>query len=1126
MLTIVWGHTEQQVAQTLLLRLRADMYKVEGDIWAAAKTLAPYFLLVPAQYSHEMERKLCQVCGDRVSLYAEVLTFERLAGRVLAETGGLTRPVLDRGGRLLTLFAAAENCRERLRVYAQESQKPEFLSRLLATLQECKCQKIIPQDLFDLAAEKSGRESAKYHDIAVLLEAYEALTTQSGLDPRDLLDILAAKLPDSSYCRTGGYFLHGFSAFNAQEWDVLSKLVRENPVTVGLCGRAQDTDEELFAPVWETAERLRRFAREAGIPIMEVFCEEELENAPEPQPAALRYIADTAFRETADAFTGVPDAVAIWRVSDPMTECHAAATTIMRLVRDEGYRFRDIYLTARRFAPYRALWEQTAAEYDIPVFFDEMDAVEDKPFTRFLRRLTEVIVYRFPTDSMLSLLKSGLTGLSHEDMDALESYITIWNIRGALWTRPQSFVRHPRGFGSAFTPTDNARLSQIQAARESFMTPLLRLYERTRGLHTAQELLRALVEYLASIGISERLQETCKQLELSGYLKEARETEQLWAIFEQSLRQCVALLGERTLDFKRISELLLLTLSAYEVGSIPVSLDRVACGSCDRSRSHTARVVIVLGATDDAFPSDAPSVGLMDEEDILQLHGAGLRYGRPVAVRQAQEMYLLYQTLTRPSEKMIVMVPQRGAEGEENEPSVAVDWLMRHLGVKQNTWPPDDTHNLCNFKNCFAWLSARPQGKLPEAATRTMQKHPVWGPRLERVLGFVPKAPRLSPQESWTMLSGPLSITRLEQHLCCPYAHFLRYALQARSAPKGRMEAQHVGLFLHHMLEYAVGEWSKTPTDRDSLWHKARGEAERMLTELRHNTERDDQERAQARHLHRLWETVLEDVLDELGRSAFVPLGLETRLESDHTLGFSMSGVADRLDGFVQGDTLYLRVMDYKSGRKDFRLQDFYHGFGLQMPYYLFALSREKDELRTLGVRTEQFQTVRRIQPAGFLYVPARDDILGASRDVSEETLRALRMKNLKRSGLLLGEMDVLEAMEKDVGGKESRLPVQLLKDGSFSKHSEVATRAQFDALRQHMDRILRDTVGAIRGGDVRRHPVVRGGVTHCERCDYDSYCAFDRSLGDCARFLKPLAAKDVWTKFSDAYNADAEGGV
>ena len=96
----------------------------------------PQLLIVPEQHSHDMERRLCAEGGNSVSLYAEVLSFTRLASRVFSVTGGLAAPALDPGGRLLLMDVALKSVADQLKVYARSSRKPQFLTRLAATVDE------------------------------------------------------------------------------------------------------------------------------------------------------------------------------------------------------------------------------------------------------------------------------------------------------------------------------------------------------------------------------------------------------------------------------------------------------------------------------------------------------------------------------------------------------------------------------------------------------------------------------------------------------------------------------------------------------------------------------------------------------------------------------------------------------------------------------------------------------------------------------------------------------------------------------------------------------------------------------------------------------------------------------
>ena len=128
MLQILQG-TDQRTLRQVILRQICDHAKngVTGQI-----------LVVPEQDSHEAERSLCRAGGDTISRSAEVLSFTRLADRVCASCGGVSRPVLDKGGRLIAMSLALEQVGSRLKLYGTGRKKPEFLMRLLSVLEELK----------------------------------------------------------------------------------------------------------------------------------------------------------------------------------------------------------------------------------------------------------------------------------------------------------------------------------------------------------------------------------------------------------------------------------------------------------------------------------------------------------------------------------------------------------------------------------------------------------------------------------------------------------------------------------------------------------------------------------------------------------------------------------------------------------------------------------------------------------------------------------------------------------------------------------------------------------------------------------------------------------------------------
>ena len=231
----------------------------------------------------------------------------------------------------------------------------------------------------------------------------------------------------------------------------------------------------------------------------------------------------------------------------------------------------------------------------------------------------------------------------------------------------------------------------------------------------------------------------------------------------------------------------------------------------------------------------------------------------------------------------------------------------------------------------------------------------------------------------------------------------------------------------------------------------------------------------------------------------------------------ALSGKVDRVDGYIQDGRLYLRVMDYKSGKKAFSLSDVWNGLNMQLIIYLYALQREGlDRYRAL--LTEELNEIR---PAGVLYVPARDTLPDAARAEDDETLRVLRDRALRRSGLLSDEIDILEAMEQGLSGEGKYIPVRLKTAKPTRKNPEpapelsvtssVASLERFGRLARHTQRKLIEMARELQNGSVEADPCVHGGVAQCQFCDFRAACRFDETAGDHYRKLKNFKDSEVW---------------
>ena len=208
-----------------------------------------------------------------------------------------------------------------------------------------------------------------------------------------------------------------------------------------------------------------------------------------------------------------------------------------------------------------------------------------------------------------------------------------------------------------------------------------------------------------------------------------------------------------------------------------------------------------------------------------------------------------------------------------------------------------------------------------------------------------------------------------------------------------------------------------------------------------------------------------------------------------------LQGFVDRVDQWQETEGSFFRVVDYKTGRKDFDYCDIFNGIGLQMLLYLFALEEGGEKI--LGAASV---------PAGVQYFPARVPVLSADGSLTDEQAEKLRAKEWRRKGLLLDEEPVLQAMEP--GEAPARMCYTVQRDGSRS--GDLATREQMRTLRAYVYRVLARLVDEIASGNVTPNPYTRG-TSHnaCAFCPYGTVCHRDEVEG--RRNYKAMTSQRFW---------------
>lgn len=1089
---------------------------LEGVRARAASGVTGQIFLVPEQFSLNAERALCRACGNAVSLSAEVLTFRSLATRVFTEVGGCAGTPLDKGGRILTMYLAVQNVRDRLRVYGETILRPEFLTKLIALSDELKAYHVTPADLL-LLDGSTGTLPDKLHDIACIAGAYDALMTAELNDPADRMNTLAHVLDGRGYFRGRFVCIDGFNGFTGAELDVLAPMFAEAAqVEIALCADSVSDSSGgagLFSHVQETISAIFKLCSRINVP-----CEADTASTacrrfvhPDGDLAAVeRGLFDYVLPPKAAPSDG---SICLYEAESLYSECEAAAATAKELLM-RGWRQRDIAVVTRDFAGYGRTAQAVFEKYGLTVFLDAAgDVAQTLPF-RFLCTALDIAANGCTLARMMRLLKTGLAGISRPEADILERYASLWNLNGPVWLSEAGFTANPAGYGVPMDDDAQASLQTVNEIRRRAAEPLIRFIDASHD-QPARRRAEALYAYAEAVGLAEALDAL-------------EDGPSLWDVFCACLDQCVLILGDAPLKDAVFAELFRLLVTQYAVGQIPTGADAISIGDALRSRAEHPRAVFVLGASDGVFPPKPADDGILSQADRRRLaDDLGITLAPANESRVAWEQLIAYQTLASPSEYLWL------SYAKPNTPSYLLDRIRvilpdLPLTMESSVGPLFRTFAEAPCEELAA-AALRPSGAdvLSSSAYHVLRGAGAGYDVLSRAAAAASgDRGTLRAPETTQKLYGRdpvLTASRVERFQTCRFAHFAQYGLKLRSDRPASFAAAETGSFLHDVLEKtakdiaAAGGFS---IDRSTLIECIDTSARRHIDEYIETCLGGLASLSpRLRNLiDRLSKTVLEvlyGLVEEFSVSKFIPVGFEVPLEKDgRPISFDaggetvrLSGKVDRIDMWEVDGKRYIRVVDYKSGSRNFSYADVENGVGIQLLLYLFAVAARDQSMR----------------PAGVLYKPIGNRFVSLTPGMPPEAVADECRKARRCRGIVLDDDEVILAMEAvGEGEKEQFLPVSI-EGGVVSRRSRSAlvSPRQFAILKGHIARLMRETKAALSGGSITCNPMDRT----CTYCDFHRLCRFDPSNGlDEIRKPFSLSSADFFALHeADAPPDDAE---
>ena len=1041
-------------------------------------------LMVPELISHETERKLCETAGDTASRYAEVLSFTRLARRVSDTMGSAAQECLDNGGRVVAMAAAARQLSSRLKAYAAVETKPEFLTELIDGVDEFKRCCITPQDLEHASMSTEGSLAQKLEELALLMQGYDALCARGKRDPRDQMTWLLEQLEEGTFGEDHVFYIDGFPDFTRQNLAIIAHLIRVSPcVTVSLNCDCIDSRLLSFEKAGSTAQQIYQCAIRAGVEVnVTVIPEKNRKMLPLREKLYQGAITKGAAREVLQTF----------HADSAYQECLVAAVRIRELVKS-GCRYRDIGLVCTDMNVYQPLAELVFHRFQIPLYQSGTEEILQKSVITTVLTALDAALSGFEQRNTLRYLRSALSPLTPDECDYVENYAVIWGIRGQKWT--ETWCNHPDGLSGVWDDEARDQLNRLNAARQQAIEPLATLKRDFREAKDLRGQVTALYTFLEDIQLETRLMNLAEEMDQAGDNRSAQILNQLWEILLSALEQMYDVLGETFWDPEHFTRLLRLLLSQYDVGTIPPVLDAVHIGPVTAMRCNQQKHLILLGAEEGKLPGYSGSSGVLTDQERVALRALGVPLTGGAMEGIQAEFAEIYGVFCGATETVSVY-----CSGEQ--PSFVFRRLSELSGGVKNV---DNglLHSQADELEIAACLSvwgaaheAEQLGLLDQYRDICARKDYALGSlRRETIQGIYGKTLNLSASQ-------------IDRQAECRLSYFLKYGLRARERKEAEVDPAEFGTYVHAVLEntakciQSVGGFHKVSLeDTLEIAHRfseeyarqrfSQIESERLTYLFRRNVRELDM--------------VVRELWSELKDSEFEPVGFEVNFGGgdglppislpNNKMNAILRGFIDRVDVWKSAGSSYYRVVDYKTGRKDFDYCDVFNGVGLQMLLYLFALRKSGTEI--LGEHPVA---------AGVQYFPARAPYLSAEGSLDDADAEKERRAQWKRRGLLLEDTAVLQAMEP--GESPQRMCYSVRKDGSLS--GDLADREQLKLLEKYVFHVLSEMIEDIASGNVEPNPYTRGTVHNaCNYCPYGSICHAATVEG--RRNYKAMDAKRFW---------------
>ena len=1063
-----------------------------------------YIYIVPEQYSLAGEFELSNMLSKNGTINIQVLSFKRLSYRVFSELG-FNKNAFSKASKAMLVYHIMLEESKNLTLLKGVNKNRGLVDTVTNMISEFKRYNVSCEDLKNIKTQNKYLEM-KLHDLSIIYEKFEKRISENYIDTDSRLTVLSNLISKSKMLNGAKIWIDGFDSFTPQEFSIVSELDKVADVTVTL---TLDKSAELFSINQKSASKLEKFPNVTIINLDKIYRFKTKE---------LLHLEENIFKYPPKKYLEDIQKIHVTQENSPNSEIENVAKEILNKIQKENYRYENIAILTKNIDSYKTLFNRIFKNYNIPYFFDDKKELAMQPLLTLVLSLFDIISKNFVYENVFNYLKTGLTNVDDiNDIDILENYVLQYGIKGNKWFNDFELA--------------DPNLEKINLIRKKVIEPILDFKDSFKGKKTAKEIAIALYQFLVSINVYEKINNTVDSIKnnpnvSSRDLEIANTYVRVWNIFMELLDELVDTLGNEQMSFDTFKNILIEGISMHQIGILPTSNDNVMIGDISRTRNSNVKILFVIGVNDGVFPMPFSSEGFLSDDERDSLLESGVELAKNTKLLLLEENFNIYKALTTPSEEIYISFPTQDSDGSALRASSIINQLKNifpKLKVKSNIMSvPTDVYTaksslndtLYNLRKYYDGEEISEVWK--EAYLWYLKNNNTNLLKAQSGLDYTNTIEYLDKAHSQKLYGAEMntSVSRLETFANCPYMFYLKYGLKLKERKVFKLDTPDIGLFLHEIIdrfsEYVIkNNISLREIEKDETEKIVSQLVDELLVDFKNNIfNSSNQMKRLVVRLKRVIKRVIWVIVNHIRNGEFEISGSEVEFGKGKSLSaveielsdgnkLLLNGKIDRIDIAKTEEGKFIRIIDYKSYNKELKLSDIYYGLQLQLLVYLDA-AMEKDLL-----------------PGGMLYLKLDDPIMKTKKNISKEEIEEEINKKLRMKGVILSDARLIKAMDTNMINESSVLDLSVKKDGTFTSKVPVATKEQFTELRNHMKKILKQMGDEILNGNIKNEPVKKKSKSACEFCDYKLICRFDKELGNKFKIINDLKNDQVFEQLS-----------